>query len=635
MEATARPLAIVIDDAYALPGPEDVRDHWKTLLDFLQDNEEAMAWFLATFETESVLTRGYSSQLATNETLRDRLWSTRFSCPVDGYGTAVADILSSCSEKRELLEDIERALERFSVQRYSRVPKVSDLPDNVAVVVLDYILSEDVPEDSAEQIDTSIAFVQELADRGTKVGSCPLMILVSNLPTLRQRAKEFKGKLNGLHGAFFRVIEKHRESTLTNVKHATSIFENEQDELNAFRQFHVEFKKSLRSAMATLEGSINELELQDLAALQVGQLSIEHESLGDYMAWLCGQSLAGKLHESSLVAASAAALPEKSYKILLGHLEPSKGIPELFTEVSMVRPASSEISRHQSGTRTLRFGDVFRTRDVPATYYLVASQTCDLLHNKLPNGQVLCIQGSAEVFETDEASLLQATFKQMSDGRSTLKVDGRFMQIGWESKSLRTIPQIELEAETPLEYVGRLNEIYALEAQQSAAQELTRIGVPIKPNFGYFFESVEISAWSQNNKIAALSSNVGGGTIEAVLRPEKGGRNVLLISDDLRGKLRETLLAWRDSPAVQGDKSKLKGVTEIVDKLTADLASESFRLLCKPRKGGGVMATLGSAAEAKGNADLTMLEVEFPEIEMFSTAANPPATCVRIEFKKI
>ncbi|MEA9557611.1 hypothetical protein VC273_17420 [Xanthomonas nasturtii] len=635
MEATAPPLAIIIDDAYALPAADDVLHHWTTLLDFLKENEDAMSWFLSTFEVESVLPRKYSDQLASNEALRNRLWESRFNCPVAGYEDAVAGMLSGCSPKREILEQIELALGQFSVKRFSRIPKVSDLPPGISVVVLDYILSEDASDDSAQLIEESIAFVQELTDLGTKAGRCPLMILVSNLPTLRTKAKDFKDRLDGLHGAFFRFVEKNPQSTLTNVKHATSNFESERDELNAFRRYHIDFKESLKAAVAALQNSINELELQDLAALQVGQLSVEHESLGDYMAWLCGQSLAGKLHESSSVATSAAELPEKSYKILLGHLEPSKGIPELFTEVSMVRPASSEIYRHKVGKRALRFGDVFRTNDDPPIYYLVASQTCDLLHGKLPNGQVLCIQGEAAFFETDEASLLDATFKQMTEGWSTLKVGGRFMQIEWISKSLKTISQADLEADGNVNYVGRLNEIYALEAQQKAAQELTRIGVPIKPNFGYFFESVEITAWSQGNQIAALSSNLGGGTIEAVLRPEKGGKNLLLMSNNLKQTVSETLMQWRDSQAIQGDQTKVKSVTELVAKLRADLDSESFRLVCRPKKGGGVTVTLGSAAEVNQNPDLSMIEVVLKDIPMYGISVNSPATCVRMEFKKI
>lgn len=58
----------------------------------------------------------------------------------------------------------------------------------------------------------------------------------------------------------------------------------------------------------------------------------------------------------------------------------------------------------------------------------------------------------------------------------------------------------------------------------------------IKPNFGYFFESVNISAWWKCKQIATLRGSLGGGAIEAVLRPKKDGRNVLLMSDDLRQK---------------------------------------------------------------------------------------------------
>lgn len=145
---------------------------------------------------------------------------------------------------------------------------------------------------------------------------------------------------------------------------------------------------------------IRALELQDLATLQVGQLRFEKESLGDYLAWMCGQVLTNKLQQNAMVAESSDKLPSKSYKVLLGHLEPTQGIPQLFTDLSSVRTASGELSKQRNKKRALRFGDVFvgatpknKTDPVPPKYYLVVSQTCDLLQEKLIHGQVLCVEG--------------------------------------------------------------------------------------------------------------------------------------------------------------------------------------------------------------------------------------------------
>lgn len=100
-------------------------------------------------------------------------------------------------------------------------------------------------------------------------------------------------------------------------------------------------------------------------------------------------------------------------------------------------------------------------------------------------------------------------------------------------------------------------------------------------------------------------------------------------------KLTNTLGAWKDSAVVTADETKSKGVEEFVDKLTKDLASEHYRLLCKPRRSGGVNVTLGSAAEANTNGDLGMLDVVFPEIDLFPGVTARPQSCIRLEFKKI
>src|SRR6187402_2383774 len=115
--------------------------------------------------------------------------------------------------------------------------------------------------------------------------------------------------------------------------------------------------------------------------------------------WLCGQVLTNKLLKDAPVADSSDRLPPSSYKILLGHLGPTQGIPKLFTELSSVRTASGELKKQRTSERELRFGDVFAhvkpraPAGTPARYFLVVSQTCDLLQCKLENGQVLCIEG--------------------------------------------------------------------------------------------------------------------------------------------------------------------------------------------------------------------------------------------------
>jgi len=634
----AAPKAIVIDDAYALPTSATLRQHLKPLRSFLTRNAAAKTWFDATIGlTGKANVASYFDPLLESVEKQKRFWDERENCPEPDYLTkAIADLVAEVAPKKAPLLTVEKELldRGWKVTSLSQLPAAKDVDSDLSLVVIDYVLQEDMPDDLVEKVKRSIEFLQALLLRYATSGRCPAVVLISSLPSVKKKqAEEFKGEVQ-LQGAFFRFIPKNGISA--SLGPYIDGFVREREELDLFRKFHRDFVIALDEGMQALTEQIRKLELQDLATLQVGQLRFENESLGDYLAWMCGQVLTNKLQHNAMLADSSDRLPSKSYKVLLGHLEPSQGIPQLFTELSSVRTASGELAKQRHKKRSLRFGDVFvgaspkkAAEAVPPKYYLVISQTCDLLHGKLTNGQVLCVEGTAHVIEPTEAALLDATFKQMEERGQILKSGDKFLQIEWQTKQLITLPQKDLEKDKGAAYLGRLNEIYALEAQQQALHSLSRIGVPIKPGYGFFFSEARLRAFGSKSEVTALAATFKQDTILAALRLDKGGSKPkyhLLISAALRDWL------TRELKRLHADATFPPDLKALAEGFPEWLAEEDFRIICSGNKG-----VTPSREVLEGGASTTKkiekFELLLPQLSVFGAA--PTANGVRLSLELV
>lgn len=636
----AAPKAIVIDDAYALPTSDTLRPHLKGLRSFLLRNAAAKAWFDETFGLEGKASvAAYFDPILESPEKQRLFWDERENCPDPNYlTTVIADLVAEVTPKKAPLIAVEQQLlgRGWTISRLSQLPAVEDVDGDLSLLVIDYVLQYEMPKDLIEKIKRSIEFLQQLLVRYSTIGRCPLVVLISSLPSVKKKqAEEFKGEVN-LQGAFFRFIPK--SGIAASFGPCIDGFVREREELNAFRKFHGDFAAALDDGVRSLTDQVRKLELQDLATLHVGQLHFEGESLGDYLGWMCGQVLTTKLQRDATLADSSDKLPSKSYKVLLGHLEPTQGIPQLFTELSSVRTASGELAKQRHKKRALRFGDVFagakpkKGEDVPIKYYLVISQTCDLLHGKLTNGQVLCVEGTAQEFEPTEAALLDATFKQMEDRGQILRSGDEFFQIEWQTKQLITLPQKELEKDKGVTYVGRLNEIYALEAQQEALHDLSRIGVPIKPGYGFFFSEARLKVYGSKHELGGLAATLKKETVLAAMRLDKGGSKPkyhLLLSADLRSWLTKELKRLHADAAFPND---LKALAEGFQDWLAD---EDFRIICTGNKGGVTASREVLDGGTPASKKIDKFELLLPQLSVFVSPVAANGVRLSLELVRI
>ncbi|CAK0539084.1 Uncharacterised protein [Burkholderia pseudomallei] len=646
--AAYRRKAIVIDDAYARPSPSDLQKNLTTLRRFLRSTPTAKQWFDTNFGLNgSAGASSYFEPLLASAEKTLEMWRRRDECPESNrlLSEGLQDLVGEIQPLQLPLQHVEQALRDrgWDIQSFPKLPDVEAVPAGIDLIVIDYVLAEETPANMAEKIAESTDFLRRLLGRisSTPNSRLPLVILVSSRPAIERRHAENFRKTVGVQGAYFHFI---RKSMLQgNFGNRIDGFGSEAEELESYRRAHEALKVALDQAVSSLQHSVANLELQDIAALHVGHLIHEGEALSDYVGWMLGQVLTSKIQKSVELADATDRLPVENHRLLLGHLNPTQGVPRLFCELSSVRTAFGELQKTRRRSRELRFGDIFaaalsRTKIDTNRFLLIVSQTCDLLQGKICNGQVLCVEGRAVEVENSEAGLMRATLRQLDDKGSTLIALGQqYFQIEWQDVDLCTVEQARLRGERGYRYVGRLNEIYALEVQHNALNRLARVGVPVKPGYGVVFGALRLKFWGAKTEIASLSATFENKTVVAVLRPGKKNSVSILLS----GELREWLVKkFRDAKAAS---ELIEPLTAPVDELIECLEGwKDFHFVCK--KSGKDLLQLFRTRETvdahtqevkKETVAMSKVAIALGKVDVFGSVAAPQGVRVQFEFDAI
>jgi hypothetical protein len=640
--------AVVIDDAYARPTAADLNRSLPSLRRFLNAVPEAKQWFDANFGlTGSSRSRTYFEPLLQNPQALIDLWMRRESCPEAQrlLTEGIPDVVGEVEPLRTPLIHIENALERrgFNIQRFSALPSIDETPEDAKIIIIDYVLSPETPEDMAAKVQESTRFLKNVIERLSKNNnaSWPLIILVSSRPFVANKhADKFREAVDIL-GAYFHFIKK------VDLEGELGLFIDgflgDYKEIELYRKVHSSISSAFADASRELSKLVNRLELQDIAALHIGHLVHEGEALSDYIGWMVGQVVSAKVQKNVVLAEAAAALPSESHRVLLGHLKPTQGIPSLFSELSSVMPASGQWQKNRRGALELRFGDIFQKDGGPedlskSKYLLVISQTCDILQGKIKNGQVLCVEGHATEVESSEVDLMRATLHQMDEKGSILIKSGeRFYQVEWTEENLITVSQAKLKRERGYRYIGRLNEIYALEAQHNALNRLGRIGVPVKPGYGVVYGVLKVRIWGGKQEIAALARAYDTKDVVAVLRPRAKGNVAVILSAQAKMWLIDqlnALLAIQEFPTDLHDLSRKLAVS-----LKEDI---DFHFFCKKSKAGRLQVSrLVSTTDPETNEEkrehqpLSKFSITLPAANVFGEIEPDQGVRIQLEFEPI
>lgn len=570
--------AVVIDDAFLPPSVGELGAYADGLQEVLIKNPLAAEWFIKKFPTDDdVESQGFLDTFLENEEAVARFWSIRHESPLGrdlGLQAFQGLEVKVHGDLAPLLE-IVNALENrgYAVRTFGALPTDQEGRDhirNVNLIVIDHFLG--APSEGDNVVMPTIEFFEHLFSDAWKEDPplTPYFLLVSTVDIAsNDRASQFRERLN-VSESMFRFAQKSAKLGKSPLS-ALTAFHEERDVLVEYSRFHAKYRQSLERTFSDVGNTISKLEVMDLAAINVGQLQGEKENLSSYLNWLVGQYFTNKLEADLSTFAASRKLPSTIESSLVGHLGPSNKLSGIFSRISLNVPASQNHLRSIGKPVQIRFGDVFRINNeglatnredvlsasdrptemrtkaalrlslmrnkgrVGAPFkkrkssvsndfrcILLISQTCDVIHHKLKNDQILFVEGIAtEVPSGDESKMFWETAKQiglLAQNGLLIRYDDRDYKLSWDVSEVRTIDRSAIERNLNTCYLGRLNELFALQIQRAALDHLGRIGLPIKPAQTLAFTCCEISATFGDKTVSRKKDSL----CWVVLRIEKG-----------------------------------------------------------------------------------------------------------------
>ncbi|HDR9105140.1 TPA: hypothetical protein QDB04_001971 [Burkholderia vietnamiensis] len=387
---------------------------------------------------------------------------------------------------RPLLALVRQASPNVTVQTYGSQPEAVDAQGGPHVVFVDLFLHASVSPDEAPDSAQAGQAVQKSLERiEPLLRLSPSVILMTSHPDAPQ-VQEYRrsmGEQNRVYASRFGFVSKRKivqndpadpivvdpeaSDTLLDLFQTYNFGRGLHETLNAWL-------KAAHSAVESLKGEIDDLELSDLAYLVRFRLSDEGQSLTDYLEWLLGECLidgVGRKLDESLPKTQ---LDKQAKDIDSAFDGPTRKVAELYHRV--------RIENKRSRPREhFRLGDLYMRTPENGVPHLLAimNPDCDLV--KRPGKEkpaahaMLTLRGKLETFNAPSTSV-----------GDFIVIDDKPQNIKWDYRAVETLPFSGVmsqagHSEGEFRYLGALRPMYAQEIQAKLLNQLGRVGVPVPP----------------------------------------------------------------------------------------------------------------------------------------------------------
>ena len=405
--------------------------------------------------------------------------------------------------------------------------KSSDYREAVAQVVEEKRLHSDVVNFvrralvDAESPD-SVALLKEICRASSTEKStdddCPAVVLMSSrkIDDVEKYRQDAGGER--IVSVRFRFLEKRAvrlESQTVVIDHAAAdvLLDTTQGYVfgKLWQQALKQWRDGAAAAFKRFTREVSELDLKDVAYLLRFRLREEGQSLSEYLEWLFGEYLRGRV-ESDVDWMHASFMELDGNENVESNIEgayegASKRVAELFHSVR-VRP------RRVGAPSRYRLGDLYKSA-IGSNIRAVISPDCDLVvrKGKTKVGRVLTMGGVLSAFDEEGAA-----------ADNLVLFEDRAYSVLWRPKDLETFPiegAASLDGGEGFGFVGTLRPLYAQAMQRRALAELSRIGLPVAPALGINASAV---AWIRTRHAGDGFKKVVSSAGRATIIPRREGR---------------------------------------------------------------------------------------------------------------
>jgi len=464
--------AVVIDDVFdAVPRPEELNDgDWSNFFDDLSEEEKQLLKTLHDGYEEAS-----ADDLKASPEFLAVVWENRQKLPQAGEHL-FRDYEQTKDTERAGLEALVAALEALGLTCTTMGRDLVAEARKAELIFIDLFLGFHQSEDDMTR---AIQRVGELVEG--RIGSPPLVVLMSRSPRLQDKRNEFRDTA-GLLGSTFRVVSKAdlaKDGTLDTL---LTRLANHYEDAKRVAGFVHAWDSGLDHARRNFIGILRRLDLSDLAQVRALLLDFEGQNLGEYLLDVADRVLQHEIEDDDTTIAAALELNKIDLeKYPAPHLVGSPDLQELVHRMVFLHPDRLQLSE-DNGNVQLQFGDVLRWKTEDGRQYgddvsLVVSPACDLVRDE-GTKRVMLLSGKLEELQPKNWSYKAGPVRTAI---VILPDEGR-KWIRWNLKNVRSLDWDELGRffgeEDKVRRIGRLREIYAIEIQQMLLADLGRIGRP-------------------------------------------------------------------------------------------------------------------------------------------------------------
>jgi hypothetical protein len=467
----------VVDDGFDVENPEDLKAAWKTFVDDAEEKPQLWRQMKklkldpdGEEEPEAIASMEASIHQGGGELSKLLRKKVKQQSPEAKQQRAGVKNLTQLLESRLKLDIVKAGTDAEG--------KAGDLAE-MQIVFLDYYLGDQ----NASGISNAVGVVRKVCEAcDNKKKPRPMFVLFSSkeltkgdVNALRRRAK--------IPAWQFRFIPK--KNLDRDIDIVLKVWELAQGlkGVRGIQDFLYGFNAALDSAQDELEETLDDLDLSDVAYLDLMKLSEERASRSHYLTWLFGAFLHNALLRDKEFQKTQDALDVVDLSHLpTRHAEPSRQVLDLYRDV-LYEPGTPKMGFDADGktrSKRLQLGEIYvRRRGQGREAMLVLNNSCDLVR-PAPGLGVVLLRG-AVVERRSAGSLGDVSKKTRSDA---FGVGGKQFVLDWSLDACENVTHakiFEWLKRGRYKLSARMRLENALGIKQMYLAQLDRIGVATSP----------------------------------------------------------------------------------------------------------------------------------------------------------
>lgn len=561
VEAAGIKSAIIVDDGYdEIPLFQELidEDGWDSFFDDVLGDEAArIEAFLPEFDPSE------RDDLKSNQEFIDVLWQNRETVR-DLLGGLFDVYEQKAADNAPFLTAAEAALTALGIPFTRHGRDFVGAAVGADLILIDLFLG--IQQGANDRLLTVERLKEAISQRE---GSLPSIVLMSQIPTIDELAKDFRSDVQ-LHASAFRHVRKPDLQIPGRVQGLILTLAAHRKDSQALSTFVETWEQKAKEAVGKAASALRKIDIDDLQHIRTMLLRFEGVNTSSYMLDVFDRVLQYEIEAHSEVLEAAVPLDEMADDPPPLMISNDRDTYAILERTLFVNP--NRRSHATGAVWPITFGDIIGPRPgstiKPRGFFggqkdlvfFVASPECDLIRTDGLK-TVLLVSGSLE-----EVDMAKPVLGVSGNTTPILSIEGdKRYQVTWDFGDLRTANLSRakglLKAGGDAVVLGRLRDVSALGLRQQLLGNVGRVGemAPLPRSFQF---SAEVHYPKPDGTAQLLALSAGVALRGNMLVPRKGRAANLIFDSSCENELTTAILDLDITAVADGSKARLNKLKE-------------------------------------------------------------------------